>query len=178
MFPLSVKCWPTPVKTVSGCAATGQNAARGKRFPCSFKADGSTTTVWAPQRRWTSPPATRRARARWCSGPGSTAATAGTTCTPYPFPPEHCGLIWICCIRNGSTTSCGAKKTAGNRALPWNTIRWGKTAGKQRAAGPWKTRMAHRFILVKTERCSPSAAERAGQDIPMTRRTPAPTSST
>ena len=28
--------------------------------------------------------------------------------------------------RNGSTTSCGAKKTAWNRALPWNTIRWGE----------------------------------------------------
>lgn len=78
------------------------------------------------------PPGTRKV----VLGPCSTAATAGTTCTPYPFPPERCGLIWICCIRNGSTTSCGAKKTAWNQSAPVEYYTMGENRWKTASRWP------------------------------------------
>ena len=94
MFPLSVKCWPTPVKIVSGCAAALKNAARGKTVPVLIQSgwfdDNGKGTTEALDLTAGYPPGTRKEVV--LRPLGSKQRQQQVRPARLSFPPEHCGF--------------------------------------------------------------------------------------
>lgn len=116
-----------------------QARSKGARIPALifsgwFDDDGmGTTQALELVHDW--PAAQRKA----VLGRGSTALTAATTSTAFPWACRPSATTWTCCTSSGWTISCGMWKTVWRKERPWNTSPSAKTSGK-----PLKTGLSRR----------------------------------